>query len=250
MRRRRPGPPAGRHAAWGVLFVLWPGFAYSLSLDTTELVAAAFLLGALLAAPRAGGWPPALLLRAVLTRDTTAVVPFGVGARRLAVWPTRRARPVERHRRAGWWPARSPLAVFAGWQLLQRARFGVTAADVLGRQQPDLAVRRPGRPARRRSIPPSGGDRGVPAAVVVGLVALLGAARVALAALVVRARCRAVAWLPAVAVVLVLNAYLWSGATAFMRAATEAGLLSILLLVRSAPRAAGRGGPGWAGSGC
>jgi hypothetical protein len=33
----------------------------------------------------------------------------------------------------------------------------------------------------------------------------------------------------------VLNAYLWSGATAFMRAATEAGLLSILLLLRAAP---------------
>ena len=43
------------------------------------------------------------------------------------------------------------------------------------------------------------------------------------------------AWLGAVGVVLLLNAYLWSGATAFMRAATEAGLLSILLLVRQAP---------------
>jgi len=36
--------------------------------------------------------------------------------------------------------------------------------------------------------------------------------------------------------VLLLNAYLWSGATAFMRAATEAGLLSVLLLIRVAPR--------------
>ena len=32
---------AGRHAAWGALFVLWPGFAYSLSLDTSELLAGA-----------------------------------------------------------------------------------------------------------------------------------------------------------------------------------------------------------------
>jgi len=31
-----------------------------------------------------------------------------------------------------------------------------------------------------------------------------------------------------------LNAYLWSGATAFLRASTEAGLLSILLLVQFA----------------
>jgi LDH2 family malate/lactate/ureidoglycolate dehydrogenase len=45
------------------------------------------------------------------------------------------------------------------------------------------------------------------------------------------------AWLPAVAVVVVLNAYLWSGATAFMRAATEAGLLSILVILGSGRRA-------------
>ena len=40
---------SGRHAAWGLLVVLWPGFAYSLSLDTSELVATTVALGGLLA---------------------------------------------------------------------------------------------------------------------------------------------------------------------------------------------------------
>jgi hypothetical protein len=44
------------------------------------------------------------------------------------------------------------------------------------------------------------------------------------------------AWIPAVVVVLLLNAYLWSGATAFMRAATEAGLLSILVILGTTSR--------------
>ena len=43
---------SGRHAAWGLLLALYPGFVYSLSLDTSELVAAAFLLAALLSLRR------------------------------------------------------------------------------------------------------------------------------------------------------------------------------------------------------
>ena len=39
------------------------------------------------------------------------------------------------------------------------------------------------------------------------------------------------AWCLAAAVVVLLNAYLWSGATAFMRATTEAGVLSVLALL-------------------
>ena len=57
-----------------------------------------------------------------------------------------------------------------------------------------------------------------------------------------------VAWGGAMVVVALLNAYLWSGATAFMRASTEAGLLSILLVVRVAPaRLATLVGPGLGG---
>jgi hypothetical protein len=84
-------------------------------------------------------------------------------------------------------------------------------------------------------LPPSGGEEAFRLLSVVGLVALLvvaaGCWRRSTAALAER-----VAWLPAVAVVVVLNAYLWSGATAFMRAATEAGLLSTLVVLGSSRR--------------
>src|SRR5690606_8107269 len=78
---------AGRHAAWGLLFALWPGFAYSLSMDTSELVASAFALGGLLAL-RHRRWVPAALLfgAAVITRDTTAVVPAGVALAAAGTW--------------------------------------------------------------------------------------------------------------------------------------------------------------------
>ena len=87
---------------------------------------------------------------------------------------------------------------------------------------------------------------------IVGLVALLATG----GWLLVRTRsvpldAERIAWIGAVAVVVLLNAYLWSGATAFMRAATEAGLLSILLSPGCASHASWRRrAPGWPASGC
>ncbi len=46
-------------------------------------------------------------------------------------------------------------------------------------------------------------------------------------------------WIAAAAVVVLLNAYLWSGATAFMRASTEVGLLTTALVLAT-DRAAAR----------
>jgi hypothetical protein len=217
---------AGRHAAWGVLFVLWPGFAYSLSLDTSELMAAALLLGGLLAL-RHQRWvlTAALLTAAVITRDTTTVVPFALV---LAALVRRQ------HRTEQLVAGAVPLAAFAGWQLLQRARFGSLPLTSSGDN--NLSAPLGGLVDQLGTLlPPSGGAEAFRLISVIGLAALLGTAGWVL----VRFRSRPflpdaeqIAWLGSVAVVVVLNAYLWSGATAFMRAATEAGLLSILLLVR------------------
>ncbi|CAN5760360.1 hypothetical protein BH10ACT1_BH10ACT1_08210 [soil metagenome] len=246
---------SGRHAAWGLLLLLWPGFAYSLSLDTSELVAAAFLLGGLLALRHRRWLPAALLLAAaVLTRDTTAAVPFGVAA--TGAWTLgstwRRARSgSDLDDRGG--GSSDPdladvgtdgatlvgvggaaLAVFVGWQLLQRSRFGglpLTSSGDNNLSGPlgglvDLL---------REVVPPSGGDEAFRLLSVLGLFGLIGLAawcwRRSTAPLPER-----VAWLPAVAVVGLLNAYLWSGATAFMRASTEAGVLSILVVLGSTKR--------------
>lgn len=248
----------GRHAAWGTLLVLWPGFAYSLSLDTSELVASAFVLGGLLAVRRRRWLPAAALLSAaVLTRDTTAVVPFGVALTGAWQWAAAGAPAIDRvpmlvggplsddieppdtgrtdHEREAEQPVALvatgavALVVFGTWQLVQRDRFGSLpltssgdnnlSAPLGGFLDQAIAV-----------VVPSGGAEAFRLLSMIGLVALLGAAGWAWRRTTAPAAER-ITWLGAVAVVVVLNAYLWSGATAFMRAATEAGLLSILVLL-------------------
>lgn len=216
------------HAGWGLLFVLWPGFAYSLSLDTSELTAAAFLLGGLLALRhRRWALTAVLLTGAVLTRDTTTVVPFAVLLAGLWAGPDRGKQVAS---------GAVPLAAFTGWQLLQRARFGQLPLTSSGDN--NLTAPLAGLVDQLGQVlPPSGSAEGLRLVSIVVLVALLAAAGVGW----FRNRSEGIdaerlAWAGAVVVVLVLNAYLWSGATAFLRAATEAGLLSILLLLRTTPR--------------
>ena len=230
-----------RHAAWGVVLALWPGFAYSLSLDTSELVASAFVLGALLAL-RHRAWlgAGALFLAAVLVRDTTAVVPFGVALAGFWLWL--RADPDvdvdvdvdEDHRHDGrrlLAVGAIPLVAFGGWQLLQRARFGALPLTSSGDK--NLSAPLGGLfDQLGKLVPPEGGDEAFRLLAAAALITLIGAAawvwRRSDTPFVER-----VAWIPAVAVVVLLNAYLWSGATAFLRAATEAGLLSILVVLGS-----------------
>lgn len=223
---------AAQHAAWGLAFVVWPGFAYSLSLDTSELVAMAFALGGLLALRRRRQVPAAVLLTAaVLTRDTTLVIALGVLAS--GMWSLR---PNSEYRvggraavRAGSWP----VVAFVVWQEIQRARFGEFPLTSSGDN--NLAAPLAGLLDQlQASLPPGGGDEAFRLLNIVLLVGLLVAAGwAARADERQRLGPEQVAWLGAVAVVVLLNPYLWSGATAFMRAATEAGVLSVLLLLRA-----------------
>ena len=263
---------ARRHAGWGALFVLWPGFAYSLSLDTSELMAAALLLGGLLAV-RHRSWvlAAALLSAAVITRDTTTVVPFAVAI--AGLWAAERSdRPKQVAAGA------VPLAAFAGWQLIQQSRFGSLPLTSSGDN--NLSLPLGGLIDKIGTLlPPASGAEAFRLLSALGLLTLLAAGGWALwcanprplplrfgrpgppelvppadplltvapeddddvegtlLTLLVRRfpDAEQLAWLGAVGVVLLLNAYLWSGATAFMRAATEAGLLSILLVLRVAP---------------
>ena len=248
---------SGRHAAWGLMLVLWPGFAYSLSLDTSELVASALALGGLLALrQRRRWWAVGLLSAALLTRDTTAVIPFGIAV--AGAWtllaeryradrsPPESRRPAPRtvrgeNRGTGimWLVAGTiPLLVFGTWQLIQRARFGALPLTSSGDN--NLAAPVSGLVDQLRSLgSPSGSEELFRLISIIALVALLAVAawawRRSIAPLSER-----VAWIGAVGVVLLLNAYLWSGATAFMRASTEAGLLSILLVLAARQRWADR----------
>ena len=228
---------SGRHAGFGLLLALYPGFVYSMSLDTTELLAAAFLLAALLALRR-GQWAVAALAfsAAVLTRDTTVVVVVGAAvAAMVQLWTARRRGPTTDPRPSGPLIASIvPLGVFAGWQLLQRARFGALPLTSSGDNNLSAPLRGLGHELGR-SLPPSGG---VEAFRLLSLIVLL--ATVVAAATTIRSSAaplaEKLAWVPAVLVLVVLNAYLWSAATAFMRAGTEAYLLSGLVLLGSRHR--------------
>jgi hypothetical protein len=235
---------SGRHAAWGALLALWPGFAYSLSLDTSELVAAAFLLGGLLALRhRRWALTGLLLVAAVLTRDTTTAVPAALLV--AGLWAAMRDRSGDLDETATATPADhsanaqrhlataaaggAALVAFGGWQLLQRQRFGSLPLTSSGDN--NLAVPLTGLIDQLGSlVPPSGGDEAFRLLSVVGLLALLVGAAWAWRTTTVPVAERT-AWVLAVAVVVLLNDYLWSGATAFLRASTEAGLLSILVLL-------------------
>lgn len=265
---------AGRHRAWGVMFVFWPGFAYSLSLDTSELVASAFVLGGLLAL-RHRYWltSAALLSAAVLTRDTTTVIPFAIAASGAYAWITNRPiqlsplyngvavvqtkplRPgppqtAKTRSRSLFATAAAnvrirqtieardttevgliALVAFGGWQLLLRSRFHALPLTSSGEN--NLSVPFGGLVDQvLKVVPPSDGAEVFRLISIIGLTALLGTAGWVWRRSTPSTPER-VAWIPAVAVVVVLNAYLWSGATAFMRASTEAGLLSIVVILSS-----------------
>lgn len=236
---------AGRHAMSGLLLALYPGFAYSLSLDTSELVAAAFLLAALLALRRQHWVLAALAFTlAVLTRDTTAVVPAGVAVAAAWSWWTHRnpaagaERAASTSRMTGSAAAvvasAVPLAVFGVWQLVQRARFGVLPLRSSGANNLSAPLTGVAHELRQ-SFPPSGGAEAFRLLSIAVLAMVVGAA-----ALTMRESraplAEKVTWVPAVVVVCLLNAYLWSGATAFMRAGTEAYLISGLILLGSRRR--------------
>ncbi|HEX8153666.1 MAG TPA: hypothetical protein VF698_11095 [Thermoanaerobaculia bacterium] len=98
----------GAHPLWGLAFALYPGFLMPLSRDTTEIVACAFTIAALVAM-RTNRWTlaGAMLACAALTRETTLILVAAL----IAAYVIRRddVRP-----RA----FAIPLAAFGAWQLV------------------------------------------------------------------------------------------------------------------------------------
>src|SRR4051794_27499338 len=111
----------GGHAAWGVLLVLSFATVIPLARDLTEPVAWAATLAALelwLAGRRP--WAAALFTVAVLARETSLLVPAGLGIWALIGWlrsRDRRALPA-----VAW--LLLPLVVEIGWQLYLRSVWG------------------------------------------------------------------------------------------------------------------------------
>jgi hypothetical protein len=110
----------GRHALWGLLVPLYPGFAVSLGLDTAEIVAAAFALGAvLMLLHRKHFASTCLLVAAMLTRETTLLLALGIGV--AGVVARRRGTPADRVPLA---VAFVPVTAYVAWQMVLRSWWG------------------------------------------------------------------------------------------------------------------------------
>jgi hypothetical protein len=220
---------SGRHAAWGLLVALYPGYAFTLTLDTSELLAGALVLAGLYAGRR-GRWLPAaaLFALAVLARDTAVAIPAGVAAGALIQLAWRR----QTSWRAGlgaFTAGAIGVIVFGAWQVVQRVRF--SEWPFVQSRKNNLAGPFTGLfHELGNDIPPHGGAaafRLVSILVLVGVIVLAACAlRTTTIPFVER-----IAWIPATVVVITLNAFLWSGATAFMRAGTESYVMSALVLI-------------------
>ena len=119
---------SGRHAVWGLLLAGYFGFFKAAGCDLTEPVAAACLLGAVLAYRREHPAVAGLLFGyGALTRETVIIAPLAILAVRLAD----AARGGFRLRASDLaWSL--PLLVFTGWQLILRAATGtlIVLSDV------------------------------------------------------------------------------------------------------------------------
>ena len=111
---------AGRHALWGLLLAGYFGFFMSAGNDLTEPVAAACLLGGIIACRR--GRPVlagAAFGYGALTRETVLIAALALGLTRLIPWARRTARPGAAD--LAW---AIPVVMFAAWQLVLRLATG------------------------------------------------------------------------------------------------------------------------------
>ena len=136
----------GKHALWGLALALYPGFMLTLARDLSEIVAACFLVAALLAVrAKRTSLAAVLLALCVLTRETTLIV---VAALLLAgfintVWKREDLR---------WAWYFLPCGVYAVWQLVlywnwgqssfhsHGGTFGLPFAGILGKLRASAAL--------------------------------------------------------------------------------------------------------------
>lgn len=218
---------SGRAAAWGLLLPLYPGFVYSLGFDLSEIVAATFMVGALLAIRRGRtGWAIAAATAAVLTRETTLILPIALVIS--GAWPWWR-RSDATDRRTALTVGLTPILVFAAWELLLRWSWGTFALTDSGGKNVGLPfaglVDEIG-----KFLPPSSRgavlrDLSFALLVLVVVLAAIGLAKSS------SRRHEKVAFVLAALVLPFLTGVIWVGATSFMRASTETYMLSMVVVM-------------------
>lgn len=118
----------GRHVLWGLLMAAYFGLVTSISRDTAEPLAAAFLLAGLVALRGRRPWAAALLLACgALTRETVMVAVAAIGVVRVVTLVRDRQPPGRDDL-----PWVLPSVVFAAWQLVILAVTGSLAVATDG----------------------------------------------------------------------------------------------------------------------
>ncbi len=223
----------GRHPAWAVSVVSFPGFLVSLWFDLAEILATGFLVAGL-AAVASRRWRSAgvFFTLAALTRETTLIVPIAG----LVVWAVTAVRSESRPTSAGFSqdglaPAFSfgvPVATIALWQTVVYAVWGSWPAVSGAALNLGLPFSGLWSNVREAATNPSPGKLAslVVAAGLWGFVAM-----------VVRSLRRSevmglekVSWISAVLLMSLLTTFMYSGPQHFLRAFTETWVLGSLIL--------------------
>lgn len=122
---------AGRHALWGLLVALYPGFLFTLRADLTEITEASMLVLAVHELQRRRQGSGVLFLSlAVLAKEVALLAP----ATALALFVWERVRRDRRDRTIHWTTWCVPLLVFCAWQGVLRlvwGQFPMSAAQQL-----------------------------------------------------------------------------------------------------------------------
>jgi hypothetical protein len=218
---------SGRHVLLGLLFVAYPGFVYTLGLDLAEILASTFMLGGILCLRRRQRLAAALLWSlAVLTRETTAVVPIAMAL--TWAWQAFSPRPGRRAPVGDLLASLIPLLVAAAWQIYLHHAWGHFGPESSSKNL--LRFPLAGIISQRNAFSPASGA-GLFRLLSLGLIVLM----VTVGLLVIRRSSaplhEKVALVLGTVVLTVLSGAIWAGATGFMRAATEAYLLAGLVVM-------------------
>lgn len=214
---------AGRHALWGMIFPLYPGFVVTLTRDLTEIVAATFLLGGLLLMRRAhAASGAASLLVAVFSRETTVIAGASAALMRFAIRPAALTR---------WVPFVVPVIALVAWQLLLTQRWGQPpVSEGAGSLDPPILGLLAAAWLNATRL-----DVGEAAK----WIAVLGFAFISIAVMA-RALFRSVsephekvAWAAYLALATVLEANIWANGAGVLRALTDLEMVGAILLLGS-----------------
>ena len=116
----------GLHALWGLAIACYPGFILTLARDFTEILAAAFVLAAVLSATRQQPWRAAILLSfGVLARETSLLVAVALGLAGIIA-------RMRGDRTRAFAVYAIPVSIGIGWQLYLRYNWGHFAASDTG----------------------------------------------------------------------------------------------------------------------